>query len=80
MGIKKLTRTAALVIMEDAANELLDKKFKKEVWDTAFDHSTFLKAADDEELYMVMCEMFFNGMFADQITKLCAVIVKDLLD
>ena len=80
MGIKKLTRTAALVIMEDAAKELLDEGFKKEVWDKSFDHSTFLKAADDEELFRTMCEMFFNGMFADQITKLCAVIVKDMLD
>ena len=80
MGIKKLTRAAALVIMEDVANDLLDKGFKKEVWDKSFDHSTFLKAADDEELYRVMCEMFFNGMFANQITKMCAIIAKDLLD
>ena len=80
MGIKKLTRIASLIIMEDAVNELLDKGFKEEVWDKSFDHKTFLKAADDEELYQVMCEMFFNGMFADQITKLCATFVKDLLD
>ena len=80
MGIKKLTRIASLIIMEDAANELLDKEFKEEVWDKSFDHKTFLKAADDEELYQVMCELFFNGMFADQITKQAATFVKDLLD
>lgn len=80
MSIKKLTRIAALIIMEDAANELLDKKFKEEVWDKSFDHNTFLKASDDEELYRVMCEMFFNGMFPDVITKLCAVVIKDILD
>ena len=80
MGITKITRTAALVIMEDAANDLLDKDFKKEVWDKSFDHQSFLKAADDEELYQVMCEMFFNGMFADQITKICATLIKNLLD
>ena len=80
MGIKKLTRIASLTIMEDAAKELLDEGFKKEVWDKSFDHNTFLKASDDEELYQMMCTMFFNGMFADTITKLCAVIVKDMLD
>ncbi len=80
MSIKKLTRTAALVIMEDAVKDLLDGEFKKEVWDKSFDPSTFLKAADDEELYRVMCEMFFNGMFSKQIIEMCAVIVKDLLD
>lgn len=79
MGIKKLTRIAALIIMEDAAKELLDKDFKKEVWDKSFDHNTFLKASDDEELYQTMCELFFSGMFADQITKLAATFVKDLL-
>lgn len=80
MGTKKLTRIASLIIMEDAAKELLDEGFKKEVWDKSFDHKTFLKAADDEELYQVMCMVFFNGMFADQITKLTATFVKDLLD
>ena len=80
MGIKKLTRIAALTIMEDAAKELLDTGFKKEVWDKAFDHKSFLKAIDDEELYQTMCEMFINGMFADQITNLCVTIIKDVLD
>jgi hypothetical protein len=80
MTIKKLTRAASLIIMEDAVNTLLEKDFKKEVWDKSFDHQSFLKAADDEELYQVMCEMFFNGMFADQITKMCAACIKDLLD
>lgn len=80
MGIIKLTRIASLIIMEEAVKELLVEDFKKEVWDKSFDHSTFIKAFDDEELYRVMCEMFFNGLFADQITKLCATIIKDLLD
>ena len=80
MGIKKLNRIAALIIMEDAAKELLEKGFKKEVWDKSFDHTSFLKAADDHELYQTMCEMFFTGMFAGQITKLSANFVKDLLD
>ena len=80
MGIKKLTRIASLIIMEDAAKELLDNDFKKEVWDKSFDHSSFIKASDDEELYQLMCMMFFNGMFADQITKLSATFVKDLFD
>lgn len=80
MGIKKLTRIASLIIMEDAAKELLDDDFKKEVWDKSFDHHSFQKAADDEELYRTMCDLFFNGMFADQITKLCATFVEDLLD
>lgn len=80
MGTKKLTRIASLIIMEDAANELLEKGFKKEVWDKSFDHSSFIKASDDEELYQLMCMMFFNGMFADQITKLTATVVKDLFD
>ena len=80
MGIKKLTRIASLIIMEDAAKELLQEDFKKEVWDKSFDHQSFLKACDDEELYRIMCDLFFNGMFADQITKLCATFVKDLLD
>ena len=80
MGIKKLTRIAALIIMEGAVNELLDKEFKEEVWDKSFDHKSFLKAADDEELYQVMCEMFFAGMFSEQITKLAATFIKDILD
>ena len=80
MGIKKLTRMAALIIMEDAAKELLDTGFKKEVWDKSFDHKSFLKAGDDEELFQTMCTLFFNGMFADQITNLCATIIKDVLD
>lgn len=80
MGIKKLTRIASLIIMEDAAKELLDEGFKKKVWDKSFDHSSFLKASDDEELYRLMCELFFNGMFAEQITKLSATFVKDLFD
>ena len=71
MGIKKLTRIASLIIMEDAAKEMLDAGFKKEVWDKSFDHQTFIKASDDEELFHVMCEMFFNGMFSKQITELC---------
>lgn len=80
MGIKKLTRMCALIIMEDAAKELLAKDFKEEVWDKAFGHKTFLKAVDDEELYQTMCELFFTGMFADQITKMSATIIKDILD
>lgn len=80
MDIKKMTRIAALIIMEEAANDLLEKGFKDEVWDKAFDHKSFLKAGDDEELYQVMCELFFSGMFADQITEMCASVVKDLLD
>ena len=80
MGIKKLTRIAALIIMEDAAKELLDDGFKKEVWDKSFDHKSFLKAADDEELFQTMCTLFFNGMFADQITKLAATVIKDIID
>lgn len=79
MGIKKLTRIASLIIMEDVAKELLDTGFKKEVWDKSFDHKSFVKAADDEELYQTMCEMFFNGMFSEQIIKMCATIVKDIL-
>lgn len=80
MGIKKLNRIASLIIMEAAAKELLDEDFKKKVWDKSFDHASFIKASDDEELYQVMCTVFFNGLFADQITKLSAIFVKDLLD
>lgn len=80
MGIKKLTRIAALIIMEDSAKDLLDEGFKNEVWDKSFDHKSFIRAADDEELFETMCTLFFNGMFADQITKMCAIIIKDILD
>lgn len=80
MSPKKLIRIAACIIMEDACKELLGKDFKREVWDKSFDHKTYLKAADDEELFQTMCEMFFYGMFDEQITKIAATFVKDILD
>lgn len=80
MSTKKLIRITACIIMEDACKALFGEKYKREVWDKFFDHKSFIKAADDEELFQTMCEMFFYGMFDEQITKLAATFIKDILD